>query len=97
MLWAAYCTCFHGFLYLNEAMVPTLTAYNPSVHLSMADVSLDSAFNQGMAILRIKASKTNHFRCSINMFLGRTNNDLFPITALLAYIVRRGTDPGPQF
>ena len=97
MLWATCCTCFHGFLRSGEATVPTLTAYDPSVHLSMADVSLDSASNPGMAILRIKASKTDQFRRGVNVFLGRTDNDLCPVAALLAYIARRGTDPGPLF
>ena len=97
MLWATCCTYFHGFLRSGEATVPTLTAYDPSVHLSMADVSLDSASNQGMAILRIKASKTDEFRHGVNVFLRRTDNDLCPVAALLAYIARRGTDPGPLF
>ena len=45
MLWAACCTCFHGFLRSGEATVPSQSTYNPDVHLSMSDVSLDSSTN----------------------------------------------------
>ena len=36
MLWAAYCTCFHGFLHSREATVPTQAAYDPAIHLLIA-------------------------------------------------------------
>ena len=31
------------------------------------------------------------------MFLGRTTNDLCPVAAVLAYLARRGSTPGPLF
>ena len=97
MLWAACCTCFHGFLRSGEATVPSLEAYDPEVHLSMADISLDSAAHPRVIIVRIKASKTDQFRQGCDVHLGRTDNELCPVAALLAYISARGTEPGPLF
>ena len=42
MLWAACCTAYFGFLRVGEMTVPSLDAYDPSVHLSLGDVALDS-------------------------------------------------------
>ena len=97
MLWAACCTCFHGFLRSGEATVPSLEAYDPEVHLSMSDVSLDSASHPKSVIIRIKASKTDQFRKGVDIHLGRTDNELCPVSALLAYISIRGLEPGPLF
>ena len=92
MLWAACCTCFHGFLRSGEDTVPSQSTYNPDVHLSMSDVSLDSSTNLKAAIVRIKASKTDQFCQGVNVYQGRTDNELCPVAALLAYIAysRRG-------
>lgn len=97
MLWAAACCCFFGFLRSGEATVPSQSAYDPSVHLSLADVSVDSQTNPQTVILRIKASKTDQYRIGVNIFFGRTNNDLCPVAAVLSYISRRGTTDGPLF
>ena len=44
--------------------------------LSSIHVSLDSSTNPKAVIVRIKASKTNQFRQGVNVYLGRTDNDL---------------------
>ena len=59
MLWAISCTCFFGFLRSGEATVPSQGAFDPSVHLSISDVALDSPTSPKTVILRIKASKTD--------------------------------------
>ena len=97
MLWAACCSCFHGFLRSGEATVPTRDSYDPSVYLSMSDVSVDSSANPQIVTLRVKSSKTDPFRQGVNVCLGRTDNDLCPVAALLGYVARRGTAPGPLF
>ena len=79
---------------------PRLPTTDPSVHLSLADVSVDSVDSQTnpqTVILRIKASKTDQHRVGVNIFLGRTNNDLCPVATVLSYISRRGTADGPLF
>ena len=55
MLWAVACTCFFGFLRSGEATVATLSGYDARVHLSMADVAIDSREAPTAVSLRIKA------------------------------------------
>ena len=47
--------------------------------------------------IRIKASKTDPFRQGVDIFVGRTGNELCPVAATLAYMVQRGPGPGPLF
>ena len=45
----------------------------------------------------IKQSKTDPFCKGIDLYIGRTGNDLCPVAALLNYLVERGTESGPLF
>ena len=45
--------------------MPTLTGYDPGVHLSITDVAIDSREAPSMVSLRIKASKTDPFRAGV--------------------------------
>ena len=47
--------------------------------------------------IRIKASKTDPFRQGVDIFMGRTGNELCTVVATLAYMVQRGPGPGPLF
>ena len=47
--------------------------------------------------VRIKSSKTDPFRKGMNIYLGRTHNNLCPITAMMAYLSVRGDAAGPLF
>ncbi len=47
--------------------------------------------------VRIKVSKTDPFREGVDVFLGRTEADLCPVTALLNYLCARGSSQGPLF
>ena len=97
LLWALACVCFFGFLRSGEATVPTLAGYDRAVHLSMADVSMDSAASPSVVSLRIKESKTDPFRSGVTVHLGRTDRDLCPVAALLSFVADRGLQPGPLF
>jgi len=44
-----------------------------------------------------KASKTDLFRVGIDIYIGRTKDNLCPVAAVLAYLVRKGQGPGPLF
>ena len=81
----------------GKTTIPLQSAYDPSVHLSLADMSVDSQTNPHTVILRIKASKTDQYRIGVNISLGRTNNDLCPVVAVLSYISCRGTTDGLLF
>ncbi len=97
MLWAASCICFFGFLRMGEAVVPSDAEYDPSVHLNFQDVRLNSTTNPQWLEVRIKASKTDPFRCGVSLYLGKTGKWLCPVAAILAYMVIRGNKSGPMF
>ena len=97
MFWAVACTCFFGFLRSGEATVPTTSSYDPGTHLSMSDVAVDSPGMPAKVFLRIKASKTDPWRKGVTICLGRTGLELCPVAALIGYVARRGTNPGPLF
>ena len=46
----------------GEATVQSASAYDPDIHLSIVDVSMDSRLFPSKIMLRIKASKTDLFR-----------------------------------
>ena len=97
MLWATACVCFFGFLRSGEATVPTQASYDAGVHLSISDVSLDSQSFPSTVMVRIKSSKADPFRVGVTVYLGRTDQELCPVAAVLDYIARRGTYAGPLF
>jgi len=97
MLWAAVCMCFFGFLRSGEVVTPSDNEYDKTVHLSYGDVRINSTVNPQYLEVRIKASKTDPFRKGVTVYLGRTDNDLCPVSAILAYMVQRGKEEGPFF
>ena len=97
MLWAACCMCFFGFLRSGEIVVPADSAYDRGVHLSWGDVRVDNTADPQYLEVHIKASKTDPFRHGVSIYLGRSQADLCPVSAVLAYMVLRGMTPGPFF
>ena len=97
MLWAAACTGFFGFLRAGEFTVPSKQAYDPEVHLNLADLAIDSHDHPSLIRLRIKQSKTDPFREGVEIFLGATKGDVCPVRALVDYLGTRPATPGPLF
>ena len=97
MLWAAMNTCFFGFLRAGETCAPSASACDPSWHLCVGDMALDSHAAPTRLYLTIKASKTDPFRHGVTITLGKTGHQLCPMTAILPYVARRGSTPGPLF
>ena len=50
-----------------------------------------------MVHIRIKQSKTDPFRQGVYIYLGRTDNNICPVKAILPYLALRGNVPGPLF
>lgn len=42
MLWEAVCMCFGGFLRTEEVEVPSAAEYDPGIHISYGDVTVDN-------------------------------------------------------
>ena len=97
MLWAAATMCFFGFLRAGEVVVPSDSAFDPSIHLTVKDISVDSHSSPSYIAVNIKASKTDPFRRGVTIYLGRTHNQICPVAATLRYMVEIGLAEGPLF
>ncbi len=97
MLWVAACLGFFGFLRSGEMTVPSDAAFDPDTHLTPKDVSVDCPRKPTTMKVTIKASKTDPFRRGVDIFMGKTDTDLCPVTAMLRYLLERGWGEGPLF
>ena len=97
MLWAAATLCFFGFFRAGELTIRTESGYDASAHVSFQDVSIDSLTTPQTLQVRLKSSKTDPFRTGVDVFVGRTYCSLCPVSAVLDYMTRRGSAPGPLF
>ena len=88
---------FFGFLRCSEFTVPQQDNYDSSIHLSLADIALDSRSSPQTIQVHIKQSKTDPFRQGVNIYLGRTDQYVCPARAIVAYLAIRGSKPGPLF
>ena len=94
MLWAASCVCYFSFLRSGEITIPSEAAYDKAVHLNMEDIVVDNVVNPSTVKVVMKASKTDQFRKGVDIYLGRTHNELCPVEVILAYIACRGKQSG---
>ncbi len=81
----------------GELTVPSDQGYDPTIHLSLGDISVDNPADPGVLGVRLKASKTDPFRKGISLFIGRVASDICPVAAMLAYLLVRGHQSGPLF
>ena len=79
MLWAACCLTYFGFFRMGEIAVPDDTPYDPAVHLSPGDIAVDSRLHPSMLQVRLKRSKTDQEGKGVDVFVGKTNNNLCPV------------------
>ena len=78
-------------------MVPDDKSYDPTCHLSFGDVAVDSQIKPQVVRVTVKQSETDTFQKGIDLYIGRTGNDLCPVAALLSYLAERGSKKGPFF
>lgn len=97
MLWAAASTTFFTFCRSGEITVAKEGGYDPRTHLSFEDVAVDNAKLPKMVSLRLKHSKTDQARTGVKVVMGRTGDEICPVTALLKYLAVRGNIAGPLF
>ena len=97
MLWAALCTGFFGFFRLGEITAPASTRYDPRIHLTFDDISVDDIANPKSITIHVKKSKTDQSMKGAAVILVKTEQDLCPVAALLSYIAARGDSKGPFF
>jgi len=97
ILWAAAVLCFFGFFRAGELTIPSLQAFDDAKHLSWGDVAVDSTQAPSLLKVRLKQSKTDQFRQGVDVFVGKTECPLCPVSAVMAYMLSRGDQPGPFF
>ncbi len=97
MLWSAVTLCFFGFLRSGELTVASDASFDPAMHFTFQDITVDDPSNPSLLKLRLKASKTDPFRKGVDIVVGVTKNKLCPVTAMLAYLALRGNGPGFLF
>ena len=97
MLWVAATLCFFGFFRSGEITSPSESVFDEGAQLTFRDVTVDLIEDPRMLKVRLKASKTDPFRAGIDVFIGRTDEEVCPVTAVLAYMARRGPGAGPFF
>ena len=98
MLWAAFTTCFFGFMRSGELCIQDTTrGFDETSDLTFNDVAVDDFPNPSVIRIHLKTSKTDPFRQGAHIFLGRTRDELCPVAALLQWLVQRGNAPGPLF
>ena len=81
----------------GEITTLSLTAFDPTVHLSWGDVAVDDPIRPKSIRIHLKRSKCDQFRAGVDIHLGRTTSPLCPVTAVLAYMASRQDTPGPFF
>ena len=97
MLWAASTLCFFGFFRAGEITLATEASFEDGAHLTFDDISVDCLKEPQVLKVKLKASKTDPFRVGIDVFIGKTSDDLCPVAAVLDYMAKRGKGPGPFF
>lgn len=81
MLWAAACMSFFGHFRAGEVVVPSVSGFDPDIHLAVGDVRVDNVADPAYLEVRLKALKT----------------DLCPVAAVLGYMMIRSGSAGPFF
>ena len=71
--------------------------FDKATHLDVGDLAIDSRKVPTLLRVRLKYSKTDPFRKSVDVFVGKTGNELCPVQVMVTYLRIRGWKPGPLF
>ena len=97
MIWAACCTAYFGLLRVSEFTASSPNYSNSSTDLLLSDVAIDSHVVPQIIRITLNQSKTDQYRKSTHIYLGRTSYQVCPAKALIRYLDRRGGRPGTLF
>ena len=89
---SCYYYLFFWIFQSEKTTVPSTTSFNPNIHLTWSDVSVD---NVHFLRVKLKKSKTNQLGNGTDVYVGRTDSPLCPVGAGLDYMAAHGSDPGP--
>ena len=99
LLWAICSVCFFSFFRLSELLASSANSLSSSKHLVWEDVLVDRIYNPSQLRVHLSTSKCDQFGKGVDIFIGRSQNHLCPVTACLAYMAVHvwGPNPGPFF
>ena len=97
LVWAVVALAFFGFFRLGELLLDRGWAYSHMTHLSWSDVAIDDCDEPTAIRIHLKQSKCDQFGRGVDVFVGRTGNEVCPVAAVLAYLAVRGSMAGPLF
>ena len=81
---------------MGEITALSVRSYDATIQLTVADVAIYDRRNPSMVRMHLKKMKTTQFS-GIDVYSGRTDDNLCPVAALLAYLIVRGMAPRPLF
>ena len=90
MLWAAFASSEPG---TSQSPV----TLDLDQHLSPLNIAMNCHSNSTLLRVTLKQSKTELFRNRIHIFLGHSETDLYSVSAVPSYLVKRGNEQGPFF
>jgi integrase len=94
----AACTlCFFGFFRSGKLTSPSEVRCDSTEHLTFADIAVNDRDSPTILRVHLKASKTDPFRSGVDVFVGKTGNDLCPVLAMVNYLAKRGSRDGALF
>jgi hypothetical protein len=88
MIWTTCCLVFLGFLQVGEMTVPKDRSFDLWGSATLPWMT------PNRLLFTIKQSKTDPFRREVNLYVGRTNSDTYPVAAVQTC---RSLGPGPLF
>ena len=97
MLWAAFLLAFYCFLRSGELCVAMGKAFHEHRDFTPQGIAIDNMSNPRMLKVHIKCLKTDPFKVGLDIFIARMKDDLCPVAAILAWLVKRGNASGPLF
>ena len=77
------------FFRLGEITAQTTTDRTSGHCVSVGDVAVDNLINPTIVKIHLSHSKTDQFHQGVDIYLGKTGQELCPVSALLAYLAVR--------
>ncbi len=97
LIWAVACAAFFVFSRLGELLPENSSSAHPATSLMWGDVTVDDPVTPKMVKFHLKKAKCDQFGKGVDVIVGRTHQELCPVTALVSFMAYRGSKPGPFF
>ena len=80
---------------MGELTSPTVTSHGPVDCVSVGDVAVDDYSNPSLVRIHLRKSKTDQVGRGVDIYLGRTDDDLCPVAAFSGGFrnLERGVQP----